>query len=94
MDIRTFDTLWDESYDLEPNDQKRIQKIADLVQQLDQLTRSEKQDLYQQAIPILNHNYNHFYSGAFQEILWQELTQMLSQIDAPRPPELDQNPPC
>ena len=92
--FRTFDTLWDESYDLEPNDQKRIQKIADLVQQLDQLTRSEKQDLYQQAIPILNHNYNHFYSGAFQEILWQELTQMLSQIDAPRPPELDQNPPC
>ena len=87
--FETFSDLWDESYDDEPNDQLRIQKIADLVAHLNRLSRQEQQYFYRRAIPVLRHNYQHFYSGAFQQILWQELQAMLSQISADRPPELD-----
>ncbi len=78
--FKTFDRVWDESYDLEINDEKRLIKIADLLKHLDSLSVVEKQDLFNQTLPIVQHNYNHFYNGAFESILWQELTEMLSSI--------------
>ena len=91
--FRTFGDLWDESYDAEPDDHRRIAKIADLVTHLNSLSCSEQQSLYEQAIPVLRHNYEHFYSGAFQAVLWQELKHMLSQIEPDRPAELDETAP-
>jgi len=79
--FKTFDSLWDESYDLETNDTKRLVMIADLLKQLDSMPVQKKQDLYIAAIPIIQHNYNHFYNGAFESILWKELTGMLDSIE-------------
>jgi predicted XRE-type DNA-binding protein len=78
--FQTFDSIWDESYDLELDDDRRLARIADLLHSLDQLTDAEKQAKFEQAIPIIEHNFNHFYSGAFEQILWQELVDMLNTM--------------
>jgi hypothetical protein len=68
------------SYDLETDDNKRLVMIADVLKQLDGMSVQQRQDLYTAAIPIVQHNYNHFYNGAFESILWTELTGMLDSI--------------
>jgi hypothetical protein len=78
--FRTFGELWDESYDNEINDDARLEKISDLLVSLDRLDNGEKQRLYQRALPILEHNYQHFYGGEFEKILWDELNGMLSAM--------------
>jgi hypothetical protein len=78
--FKTFDSVWDESYDLEIDDTKRLVMIADVLKQLDSMSVQQRQDLYRAAIPIVQHNYNHFYNGAFESTLWTELTGMLDNI--------------
>jgi hypothetical protein len=77
--FQTFDSIWDESYDT-CNDTTRIKKIANLLTDLDQKSLQEKQKLFETARPIVEHNWNHFYNGGFEKILWQELTGMLNDI--------------
>ena len=72
--FETFSSVWDESYDSLPDDQ-RISAIGNLLEELE---RSNCRDwLSEQCAPIVEHNYNHFYGGAFEKILWEELTQMV-----------------
>jgi hypothetical protein len=78
--FKTFDTVWDESYDHEVNDIVRIEKISKLLTELDGLTNKEKQQLYHHALPIIEHNYQHFYGGEFEKILWQELNSMIENF--------------
>lgn len=78
--FRTFDSVWDESYDTEPNDLVRIEKIATLLKQLDSLSAKEKADMQQACVPIVKHNFQHFYGGGFEHILWQELTSMTQKL--------------
>lgn len=75
--FRTFGDLWDESYDSEPDDLRRLERIADLLHQLDQLPANQKQQLFAAAHSICDYNYQHFYSGGFERVLWQELESML-----------------
>jgi len=79
--FRTFEGIWDESYDLEP-DNTRIERIASLLRSLNELTPEGRQDLFKMAWPIIEHNWNHFYGGGFEQILWKELQEMLNGIDA------------
>jgi hypothetical protein len=83
--FKTFSKLWDESYDNEIDDTIRIKKIANLITNLDLLSVEEKQDLFNRAIPIVEHNYNHFYNGGFKDVLWKELTEMLESLDTYEP---------
>jgi len=78
--FRTFEGIWDESYDLEFDD-VRIERIASLLRSLDELPLEAKQDLFEQAHEVIKHNWNHFYNGGFEQILWQELQEMLNGID-------------
>ena len=78
--FRTFASLWDESYDQEPNDVLRLEKIAKLLKSLNDLSTKEKQNLFDGAYEIVEHNYKHFYNGAFENILWTEFTTMLDQL--------------
>ena len=78
--FKTFSSVWDESYDSETDDLRRIEKIADLLQWIDSLSVREKQQLYTACIPIVQHNFQHFYGGQFESILWAELSGMLTQI--------------
>ena len=78
--FRTFDTVWDESYDDIMDDPARIACIGRLLRDLDGLTVNQKQELFEQCRPIIEHNYNHFYSGAFEAVLWSEMNLMLEQL--------------
>ena len=78
--FRTFGDLWDESYDDEPDDSKRIEKIAHTLKLLDDLGEY-RQAIFDSAQEIIQHNWNHFYNGGFEQILWQELQDMLNELD-------------
>ena len=78
--FRTFEGIWDESYDLEQDD-VRIARIGSLLRSLDELPPAAKQDLFDAAQEVIQHNWNHFYNGGFEAVLWQELQEMLNGID-------------
>jgi hypothetical protein len=78
--FRTFGHIWDESYDTETDDMCRIEKIGLLLKDLDQLPLQEKQQIFKQASAIAQHNFDHFYGGGFESILWSELTHMLGEM--------------
>jgi hypothetical protein len=76
--FKTFGNLWDESYDDEPDDSRRIEKIAQVLKQLE---GSDRQTIFESAHEIIEYNWNHFYHGGFEEILWQELKDMLNEFE-------------
>jgi hypothetical protein len=78
--FKTFDSVFDESYDLEKNDLIRIERITQLLKDLNNLSVAERQELHHACLPIVEHNYKHFYHGAFADILWQELNTMLNEL--------------
>lgn len=78
--FKTFDNIFDESYDQEVNDLVRLEKVAKLLQDLDNVSQKEKQQIHRACLPIVEHNYNHFYRGGFADILWQELMNMLNNL--------------
>jgi len=78
--FRTFEGIWDESYDT-AEDSVRIERIASLLCSLNELSPQGKQDLFDQAREVVEHNWTHFYHGGFEQILWQELQEMLHSID-------------
>jgi hypothetical protein len=78
--FQTFGDLWDESYDDEPDDSRRIEKIAHTLKLLDDLGEY-RQAIFDSAQDIIRHNWNHFYNGGFEAILWQELKDMLNELD-------------
>lgn len=77
--FRTFDGIWDESYD-NAEDDDRIALMMSTLRNLNELSVQGRQDLFEMAWPIIEHNWNHFYNGGFERILWQELEQMLNGI--------------
>jgi hypothetical protein len=77
--FKTFEGIWDESYD-DAEDDVRIQRIASLLRSLDELGEQGRHDLFGMALPVIEHNWNHFYGGGFEAVLWKELTDMLEAI--------------
>ena len=78
--FQTFSEFWDESYDLETDDFLRAEKVAAVLKQLDDLSDEKKQELFQACWPVIEHNWNWFYQGGFESVLWVELTDMLNSI--------------
>ena len=74
--FKTFNAFWDESYDT-ADDATRILKIGKLLKDLDNLSLKEKQQLQQALISTVEYNFNWFYSQAFENLLWSELTTMM-----------------
>jgi hypothetical protein len=78
--FKTFAGIFDESYDLETNDLDRIKKVTQLLKDLNNLSVTERQQIHRACLPVVEHNYNHFYRGAFSDQLWVELTSMLNEF--------------
>ena len=78
--FKTFDGIFDESYDRETDDILRLEKITKLLKDLDVLSARERAEIHRACLPIVEHNYNHFYRGRFSDILWQELMHMLNNL--------------
>ena len=78
--FKTFGHLWDETYDDEIHDHQRLEKLAWTIRAMDELPTPCKQKLFDQAREVCEHNYNHFYNGGFEAILWEELQGMLREF--------------
>jgi hypothetical protein len=78
--FKTFASVFDESYDLETNDIRRIELVTKLLAELNNLSIKERQQIHRACLPMVEHNYNHFYRGGFTDVLWQELIGMLNGI--------------
>ena len=79
--FQTFDSVIDESYDQESNDIRRIERVTKLLRDLNNLSFHERQQLQRAMLPMVEHNYNHFYNGDFEHILWDEFTSMLGKLE-------------
>lgn len=74
--FKTFRDFWDESYD-DSDDNSRILKIGKLLNDLNHLSPGEKKQLQHYLTPIVEHNYNWFYSREYEQLLWKELQGMI-----------------
>lgn len=78
--FKTFAHIFDESYDTETDDLLRLERVTKLLKDLDNMSATERAELHRACLPVVEHNYNHFYRGGFGDILWQELTHMLNNL--------------
>ena len=78
--FQTFDGIFDESYDDETDDFRRLERVTDLLREFNDSSPAELQELHRKCQPIVEYNRNHFYSGGLVKILDQELQQMLADI--------------
>jgi len=78
--FQTFGDFIDESYDQESDIFTRTEMIAKELKRIDSLSIFEKQKLFNDMIPTIEHNRNHFYNGGFELVLKEELDTMLSAL--------------
>ena len=78
--FQTFCGIFDESYDDEEDDILRIEKITQLLRDLNNLSIKERQQIHRACLPIVEHNFEHFYGTGFEKILWTELTEMFNEF--------------
>jgi hypothetical protein len=83
--FKTFADVFDESYDSVTDDIQRIEQVTRLLKDLDSLSLRARQEIHRACVPIVEHNYRHFYSGGFSEILWAELNTMLNNLQERTP---------
>jgi hypothetical protein len=77
--FKTFDTCWDESYDHETDHDKRMQKILQVIDTVASMDQQSYSTIYQQCLPIIDHNRRRFFSQAFQDHLMAEMTLNINQ---------------
>lgn len=75
--FKTFDRWWNEDYDFETDPIKRLQKISDVIEHICSYTNEQLEDMLKEMQPILEHNYNLFYSNEFLDHCWDELVTNL-----------------
>ena len=78
--FKTFSGIFDEHYDTETDDLRRMELVIKLLVDLDSLTAKERQQIHRACLPVVQHNFNHFYRGGFSDILWKELVGMLEGL--------------
>jgi hypothetical protein len=78
--FRTFAPLIDESYDLIEDPVERIERVTHILLEIQARSAAAKNQLWQALLPIVEHNYNHFYRGGFRDRLETELKQMLNRL--------------
>ena len=78
--FKTFAGVLDESYDQETNDILRVEMVVKLLKDIDQLSVRERQQIHRHMLPMVQHNYHHFYHGGFRDLLWNELQGMLNNL--------------
>jgi hypothetical protein len=78
--FKTFGDFWDESYDTIADPHQRIAAVASLLKSLCDLSVEERIALFDLCRETIKHNWNHFYGGGFEAILWDELQGMLNGI--------------
>jgi len=70
--FRTFDSIWDESYDQEQNHSTRLIKITTVIKELYHKSPDEFQNIIEQCKEIVDHNQKYFFSDEFENRLLDE----------------------
>lgn len=87
--FKTFDRWIDESYDLEPDSDKRIAMVVAEIEKLSKLSQDELESMYQDMQEVLDYNFDHFY-GNFKHLVITEMIEnfqrCLKQINVGRLP--------
>ena len=78
--FKTFGSVIDESYDDEEDDLIRLQKVGQLLENIEKLPEKERKSIWNHCVSIATFNYNHFYKGSFEHILWKEFELMLTHL--------------
>ena len=78
--FKTFAGIFDESYDEETDDVKRIEQVTRLLKDLDNLSAKERLEIHRACLPIVQHNFEHFYGQGLENVLWKELLGMLDGL--------------
>ena len=79
--FRTFDFVWDESYDLEQDHDMRLAKIIKIITDLSAKSNDEFQTIMDQCKKIVDYNHKYFFSDIFENVLLDELhTNMRAAI--------------
>jgi hypothetical protein len=71
--FRTFDCIWDESYDLEQDHDTRLEKIINIIKDLSRKSDKEFENIIDKCREIVDHNHRHFFSDVFEDMLLNEL---------------------
>ena len=80
MGFKTFSNIIDESYDNEPDQQKRIEKLTKTIEDL---KRKDWKEIYQQTDSIRKHNKQHFYNKkSFSEQVNKEMLSWFKFFDS------------
>ena len=74
--FQTFNSIVDESYDLEPNSARRTEMLLSQVKYLEQ---QDQIWVYQQAKSIVDHNYNIVMNSRWLHMMCQELSALLTK---------------
>jgi hypothetical protein len=77
--FKTFGHIWDETYDTIQDPHERIRSIASLLQTLCDLPVEERIALFRLCQETIEHNWNHFYNGGFEAVLWEELQGVVNR---------------
>jgi hypothetical protein len=76
--FRTFENVWDESYDTEPNPVQRLEMIVNLMKEISSWSDKVKKEKMLQAQLIAEHNRQHFFSKQFSDLVVNELKDNLT----------------
>jgi hypothetical protein len=81
--FKTFDSLWDESYDTIPDSLERLKAVVKLMKTISQLSESEKYDLYIKSRKICEYNHYRFFSDEFfNQVVDEFRSNMSKAIDS------------
>jgi len=78
--FQTFEPYIDESYDLITDPILRIERVTQILLEIQARSAAAKNQLWQAVLPTVEHNYNHFYRGGFRDHLETELHEMLKEL--------------
>ena len=78
--FKTFGHIWDESYDTIADPHERIAAVSSLLKSLCGLSPEERIALFRVCRETIEHNWNHFYGGGFETVLWAELQGVLNDV--------------
>jgi len=76
--FRTFGRWFDERYDDIEDPILRMTAVADVIEEICGYSDRDLEMMLREMTPVLNHNYNLFYSSEFLNHCWQELETNLS----------------
>jgi len=78
--FETFAPYIDESYDLIEDPVARIEAVTQILLEIQARSAAAKNQLHQDLLSRVEHNYHHFYRGGFRDRLEVELKTMLRNL--------------